>query len=259
MTDSWDRAVWTVLAPAYDLQPTDEEIARVLELDRQRGARRQARVRRIAVSAAVVAAVSAGAYAVPTTRAAIGDAYGAIAPWVDANHDDQAPGRSLTVADDAPDWVRHAPGSKRVVAETAGVKLIVVRDGHDKLSVALGDSVGLTSTVEEWQQLFSDQPIIVLGPASFPGGPLDEQGRRPLLGLVAKPVTRIELRYASGERTSEDGLDGGFVLLADAAERPRSLVAFDAAGREVDRLDVSSLDLRICMDVRGCPPGHLSP
>lgn len=259
MTDSWDHAVRTVLAPAHELEPTEEEVQRVLELDRRRRARRRTRVHRLAAAACAAAILGAGAYAVPVTRAAMDDVFSSIAPWAGGDDDDQAPGRPVSPGDDAPDWVRQAPGAKRVIAENGGVKLFAVREGDGKLSVALGDSVGLTSTLDGWRERFANQAIVVLGPAAFPDGPLDALGRRPLLGLVARSVTRVELRYESGEPTSEDGLHGGFVLLANAAERPRALVGFDAAGREVDRLDVSDLELQICTDVRGCPPGRRRP
>lgn len=71
-------------------------------------------------------------------------------------------------------------------------------------------------------------------------------------------MQRVELRYTAGPPSVQDGLDGGFVVLADARRQPRVLIAFDRAGREVDRVDVSDLELRLCTDVRGCPPGQLT-
>jgi hypothetical protein len=78
------------------------------------------------------------------------------------------------------------------------------------------------------------------------------------MGLTADPVTRVEVRYADGEPASQDGLDGGFVVWIDARRQLDAVVAFDAAGRELERVDVSYIDLgAVCFDARGCPPGRM--
>ncbi len=97
----------------------------------------------------------------------------------------------------------------------------------------------------------------MLGPGSFDGRTWDAQGRFALMGLTARSVDRLELRYATGPPLVERGVHGGFVLLADARRPLRALVAYDRAGRELERKDVSYIDLsRICRDERGCPPGE---
>jgi hypothetical protein len=256
--DPWDRAARAMLAPTRELEPTDDELRRVLALHDRRTARRRSRARRLAAGASAAMLLGAGSYAVPATRAAVNDVYGWIAPWF--GDDGQAPGRALTAQDDAPDWVRQEPGEKRVIAEAGGVKLIAVRGSGDRLSVALGDSFGESGSIDSWRERFADHAIVVLGPASFsPTRQFDEHWRRPLFGLVSKPVTRIELDYASGPPATQDGLRGGFGLLADAMRPLRALIGYDAAGRQIGRLDMSGLDLRICKEVRGCPPGRLIP
>jgi hypothetical protein len=65
--------------------------------------------------------------------------------------------------------------------------------------------------------------------------------------------SRVELRYAQGPPLRETDVDGGFVILADAMRPLTELVAFDAAGRELGRADVSHIDLSYrCQHEPGC-------
>jgi hypothetical protein len=246
MNDSLGAALLTLLA----LEPTDDEVRRVLELD---DARRSRRRRLTAIGLAAV--VAAGAVsAAPPTRAALDDVYDSLAVW-----SDDAPGRTRTPEDDVPGWLKAEPGEHRVLAEAGGVALVVSRDG-DRFSVTLGSSFGEGGTLDDWRQFFGPHAVILLGPASIaPNQPFDEQGRRPLFGLAAKSVARVELTYTSGPPTSDDGVDGGFGFLADATRAPQALVAYDRNGRQIERRDVRTIDLRVCIDVRGCPPGRLQP
>jgi hypothetical protein len=50
-------------------------------------------------------------------------------------------------------------------------------------------------------------------------------GRFPLMGLTARSLERVELRYEQGPPLVETGLDGGFILLADAGRRLHELLA----------------------------------
>lgn len=59
-------------------------------------------------------------------------------------------------------------------------------------------------------------------------------------------------------RSSRVARAEGFVLMADARRALRELVAYDAAGRELERTDVSYIGRqRVCFDERSCPPGRL--
>ena len=69
---------------------------------------------------------------------------------------------------------------------------------------------------------------------------------------------RVRLTYAGGGSVAAP-VDGGFVLLVDARRPLRSLVAYDAAGWVLERQDMTRMDLRVCREVRGCPPGKLEP
>ena len=258
MNDSTRHLMDPLVASVRALAPTADEVRRVMALDRARRSSARRRKSSAVAVAITLIAVAGGTYAVPTTRAAVDDVYSTIASWVEGDGT-AAPGRPPAADEEIPGWLPDRPGDTRVIAERAGVKLVAFRESADRMSIALGDSVGLTESIEHWRQRLAGSPLSVLGPASFPGGkPLDEHGRLPLLGLVAQSVSRVELRYRSGKATSQDGLSGGFVLLVKADEPLQELVGYDSAGRQIARLNMTQLDLAICRDPRGCPPGVVS-
>lgn len=223
------------------LEELGAEFARVA--DEHEGARRLRRSRSgalgpsrrgVALAASAVLALSAGAYAVPTTRAAIDDLTGSFAAWV-AGTDADPPGRALRPADDAPRWVAESGG--RLIAESGGVKLFVTRTHTERRGTDLGFSLGGTlaafDSIDGWRERFDKHAIVLLGST----GATDSRGRNPLLGVTARSVDSVELRYASGPPLTADGIDGGFVLLADAQRATREIVAYDSDGRELDRTD----------------------
>jgi hypothetical protein len=79
-------------------------------------------------------------------------------------------------------------------------------------------------------------------------GLLDAEGHVPLMGVTARSVDRLELRYRTGPPLFADGIDGGFVMLMDAWRPPEQLIAYDAAGRELERFDLRYLDMRYYCD-----------
>jgi hypothetical protein len=244
MSDSLGAALQTLLA----LEPTDDEVRRVLELD---DARRNRRRRLTAFGLAALLAI-AGVSAAPPTRAALDDA-------LDSLWSEDSPGRALMPQDNVPSWLRAEPGEHRVLAEAGGVALVTSRDG-DRFSVTLGSSFGEGGSLDDWRGFIGVHAVVLLGPASVaPNQPFDERGRTPLFGLAAKSVARVQLTYAFGPPTSDDDVDGGFGFLADATRRLEALVAYDRNGRQIERRDLHGMDLRVCFDVRGCPPGHLKP
>ena len=207
------------------------------------------RLRALAVAAAALAVLGVGTYAVPPTRAAIDDLAGAFSGWIGGD-DGAAPGRALRPEDDAPNWVREAAG--RLIVAKYGVELYVARSesvNGSYLNFALDDGIGVGNTIEGWRREFEDHAVKVLGPTG-PGaeGLLDDQGRYRLMGVSARSVARVELRYEDGPPAVETGLDGGFILLGDASRRPTDLVAYDSAGRELERIDAGYLDMRYACD-----------
>lgn len=214
--------------------------------------------RLLATAASVLVLLGASAYAVPPTRAAIDDLAATFTGLFEGD-EESSPGRALRPEDDAPDWVRESGG--RLIAEKAGLGLYVTRLETEQgtvLNFALDKAVGIGNTIEGWRKIFTEKAAVVLGPTPFGHEDfLDEQGRIPLLGVTARSVDRLVLHYVDGGPPLEEhGVDGGFVLLVDAWRPLRELVAYDAAGRELQRVDVRYLDLRVhCETEPGCPPG----
>jgi hypothetical protein len=259
MTDLWNRALRSAFAPAREVEPTDAEVQRVLALDAERSKRPARRpVLRPALTACATLVMASGAYAVPATRAALDDVYGTISGWV-SDDERSGPGRALTATDDAPAWIRESDGDKRLVAENGGASLFAVHSNAGQISFALAGSVGLSDSVEGWRRQLEGKRVVLLGLGAFPSGPLNDHDQRPLFGLATRSVERVELRYTTGQPTSADHLDGGFVLLADARRQPQTLVAFGHDGNEIARIDATHLTLRVCHDTSGCPPGQLDP
>src|SRR4051794_38719913 len=152
MIDPWDRALRAALRPARALEPTDDELARVLALDAapRRAPRRRRAATRLAIAAAGAVVIGYCTYAVPATRAAIDDVYGAMTDWIASDDAADAPGRALGPREDAPDWVRNTSGAKRLIAENGGARLYAFQESNGNLSVALGEAVGISASVEGW-------------------------------------------------------------------------------------------------------------
>ncbi len=185
-----------------------------------------------------MALAAAGLYAVPTTRAAIDDVTGSIAGvfggWMGGDSAD-APGRPLGATEQAPDYFNNGSWSKehihqpRVIAEAGGYRLYAYLEPSGTVGFDLGDTGfgmgGMTANE------FNDQALYVLGPGSMRHA--DQNGHVPLFGITARSVTSVELAYASGPPLRVDGVDGGFVLLAEPSRDPQEVRALDADGNVV--------------------------
>jgi hypothetical protein len=227
--------------------------------------------RALALAVAAVVALCAAAYAVPPTRAALDDITSEFAGWIEGT-DAEPPGRSLRPTDDAPDWVREGGG--RLIAEAAGAGLYVTRQPTHEgtyLMFSLGTGVAVGNTIDGWREEFANRAVKVLGPGTFgisdrdgsgeidttmvDRGLFDAEGRVPLMGLTARSVDRVEVRYASGPPATADGVTGGFVVLVDAWRPLSEAIAYDKAGRELERVDIGYIDLRYYCDKQAgiCP------
>jgi hypothetical protein len=215
--------------------------------------------RTVALAASAVVALSGVAWAVPTTRTAIDDITSSFVDWVAG--DDNAPGRALAPGDDVPEWLNAEEG--RVIAESEGVQLVVQRVENERQGTMLsfplgpdahGDEMAIDGSIDGWRERFAQDPLAVLGTMAFDEGHyLDDAGRVPLAGVTASAVERVELRYASGPPLVADGLDGGFVLLADAWRGPHEVVAYAPDHTQLGRVDVSHIDLRyLCARDAAC-------
>jgi hypothetical protein len=214
--------------------------------------------RALAVAFSVLVLLGAAAYAVPPTRAAIDNLTGTFAGWLAAD-EGAAPGRAVRPEEEAPDWVHEGGG--RVIVAKHGVELYVTRHETEQgtyLNFALGNSIAIGNTIDGWREQFDKHAAIVLGPTPFESLDqrwLDERGRFPLMGVTARSVERVELRYEQGPPLIETGVDGGFILLADAGRRLHELVAYDTAGQDLERVDLGYLDTRdFCKLGPTCPP-----
>jgi hypothetical protein len=240
MSEFGDPILRAALASVRRLEATDDEVARVIKRAREARFTRRTGTLIAAVLAALVL-LAGSAYAVPATRHVIDDVAGTFTGWA-AGNDDGAPGRPLAADDDAPSWVRSEGG--RLIAKTDGVPLYVTRAKSNEgtvLSFSLGGesapiSISGSNTIEGWRKTFRDHAVVVLG-----GLPPDEGSKRfPLFGVTARSVERVELRYASGPPLVADGINGGFVLMADATRPLREIVVYSADGHELDRADAST-------------------
>jgi hypothetical protein len=221
--------------------------------------RLRGRVAAIAVAATVI--VAGGVVAVPGTRAAFDSVLDTFAGWAEGD-DSSAPGRAVEPGDNAPRWLRHDTDT-RLIAKTQGIGLYVKRTDSEQgpvLEVALGQAISMADTLDGWRQRLGHDAVVLLGYTPFgPQDPLDERGRLPAFGVTTRDVKRVELRYSEGPSLTGDVGDGGFVLLADAWRPPHELIAYDAAGRVLDRVDVSEYDMRyVCEKEPVCPPGTSS-
>lgn len=236
-------------APARALDATEAEIAHVLARVRAEPKRsvhlraRGARLRFAMSAVAGLAIVASSAYAVPATRAAIDDLAGTVAStftgWIGGDSAD-APGRPLTAIEQAPSyfhegaWTSEHINEPRVIAEAGGYKLYAYLERQGTVGFDLGDTgVGLGGYAA---RDFEDHALLVLGPGAMQRP--DEQGHVPLFGITARSVTTVELRYESGPSLRVDGIDGGFVLLAEPNRRPREVVALDAQGDVIEQQPV---------------------
>jgi hypothetical protein len=218
---------------ARDLEPTDDEVAEVLARVNDRRWRPIPHPamngwRRLALPALTVVALATSGYAaVPPLRAAVDDAAGTFADFL-ASDDSQAPGRPLRPGESAAHGFppRSDP---RVIAEADGYQLQFIRVDEGVIEFDLGETgVGLGFAVDDLR----GHAVYVLGPGAVENA--DEHGHVPLFGVTAPQVKAVELTYVSGPPLHIDGVEGGFVLLADPTRNPQEVIGYDASGEEVE-------------------------
>jgi hypothetical protein len=248
-----ERLLRAALAPARGLEPSAAEVARVVA--RSQGAGPASRLRPlagwqrlVAPGLAALVLLIAGLYIVPVTRGAIDDVVGTVAEAFSGysrGDEDDAPGRVLAPGEVRPayfdDLFRGRPQARdqRVLAEAGGYKLFAYRAPSGSLSFDLGNT-GVGMGFESAAELEPAGALYLLGPGSMQFE--DEQGHIPLFGLAADSVRSVALRYETGPPLRIDDVVGGFVLLIEPDRGPMEVVAFDAAGTEVEQESVDYPD-----------------
>lgn len=243
--DQDDALIRAALASARTLEPGEGEIAHVVARVRPRtkrsaGVRLAIGWRRVAAPGlAALALLGAGLYSVPATRAALEDAGGTVggvfSGWLGGDPA-EAPGKPLDAGETLPEYLEyledpHHAKDPRVIAEAGGYKLYSYIGASGGLNFELGDTgvgMGFESTGE-----LDQAPLDVLGPGAMQHA--DAEGHVPLFGIAAQSVKSVELAYESGPPLRVEGVDGGFVLLAEPSRGPREVVAFDSGGDVLGR------------------------
>lgn len=243
--DQDDVLIRAALASARTLEPGEDEIANVITRVRPRtkrsaGVRLAIGWRRVAAPGlAALALLGAGLYSVPATRAALEDAGGTVggvfSGWLGGDSA-EAPGKPLDTSETMPEYLEYLDDPQhakdpRVIAEAGGYKLYSYIGPSAGLSFDLGDTgvgMGFESVAE-----LGDASLYVLGPGAVRHA--DAEGHVPLFGVAAQPVKSVELAYESGPPLRVEGVDGGFVLLAEPSREPREVVALDSRGEVLGR------------------------
>jgi hypothetical protein len=250
VTNQDDTLIRAALAPARALEPSEDEIARVIvrvrpTTKRSAGLRLAVDWRRLAAPGlTALALLAAGLCSVPVTRAALEDARGTVggvfSGWLGGDSA-EAPGKALDAGKTLPEYLEylddpHHAKDPRVIAEAGGYKLYSYIGTSGGLNFDLGDTgvgMGFESAAE-----LGDGPLYVLGPGAMQHA--DAEGHVPLFGIAAQSVKSVELTYESGPPLRVDGIDGGFVLLAEPSREPREVLALDSRGDVVGQQPVDN-------------------
>lgn len=252
VADQDDTLIRAALAPARALEPSEDEIARVIARvrptpKRSMGLRLAVDWRRLAAPGlTALALLAAGLYSVPVTRAALEDAGGTVggvfSGWLGGDSA-EAPGKALDAGETLPEYLEylddpHHAKDPRVIAEAGGYKLYSYIGTSGGLNFELGDTgfgMGFESAAE-----LGDGLLYILGPGAMQHA--DPQGHVPLFGVAAGSVKGVELTYESGPPLRVDGTNGGFVLLAEPSRNPQEVVGLDAEGNVVGQKPVGDIE-----------------
>jgi len=229
---------------ARALQPTEGEVARVVQLVAHRQTRQRVVRRRVIASLALALAVFGSAFAYPTTRDAL-DAFcggGAI------------PGTQKDLGS-FPAWldntgrIRPASGTPRLLAEQGGQKLYAYRDANSgRACLVFGNDSDTCSSSNEWQHLFAGHALLKMASGVGP----TSDGKVAVFGLARSSVTRVAL--LDGQKTVAEApvTNGGWVLVADQGHHD-TLVGLDPTGKTVESLDARRWTWTFCLRESGCP------
>lgn len=234
--DQFDQVAREALEDERSLEPRNDQIEAVVRRVRT-GHLRQMRIRRTVVALAGVLLIGAGtAFAIPQSREAITDAFGAVRDFFTGGGD--PPGRPIADDEGGPlNWFRGTDTTNgSVIAQSGPVRLVAYRQTTTGMAcIATGISFSGCNTDDEWRRLLASNLVIPTGPLPEPNA----SGELPLLGITADAITSVEIRYADGGTVAVDGVSHGFVLFADPTRKPTTLLARDESGAVVQTTDIS--------------------
>jgi hypothetical protein len=198
--------------------------------------------RALPAGACAFALLGAGYAVAAPVRSAIDSVAGTFSGWL-GGHSAGVPGRVLTRGDDAPAYMRdpsmeHQP---RVIAANGGYELFAAHERGDVVSFDLGNT-GYGTAMALNVQFFQQHALFVLGPGAMQYE--DRHGHIPLFGITALSVRTILLTYSSGPPARIENVRGAFVLLAEPARGPKTVVALDAHNRVIAQQLVDNSDHR---------------
>lgn len=218
------------------IEPTDVEIQTAVRRAHAEPSRRRP-ARRVILAAAATLTLAAGTVlAVPQSRDAILDGFGAFKDFFTGG---EPPGSPVPGGEKEGrlNWFGGSDiASGSVIAQAGSVRLIAYREPTTGMAcLGYGLAYEECRPDAEWVQVLARSPVLVSGPLPQP----DAAGRLPLLGITADDITTIELRYADGGTERADKVQHGFVLFAEPQRTPTTLVARDQAGVNVATIDIS--------------------
>ena len=234
--DRFDELMRVAFHDARTIEPTEPQIAEVVRRANTAVPVRR-RVRRQLTAAAAAFALLAGtAVAVPQTREALFNGFGAFKEFFTGGGD--PPGTPIPTSDDdaALNWFRGTDTTNgAIIAQAQSVRLVAYRQTTTGMACfAYGTSVSACRPDKEWIALLADSPVLLTGP--FPEA--DASGRLPLFGVTADRITTIKIQYVDGGTERSDNIRHGFVLFADPTRRPTTLTARDKNGAVVTTTDI---------------------
>jgi hypothetical protein len=232
-----DRLLAIAFAPAARAEPSEQEVAALLA---RISAPRRRRPRRVLALALAMLALSLGtALAVPQSRSALLDGLGRLGEFLSGG---SLPGESApNGASTRLNYLDLAePGTVRVLVENQGERLIAFREETtNDPCLGLGRHIVECGDPEHWQARFEDPALGVLTTTQT-----TKPGLVAAWGVAADSVVSLEIRYRDGSTQTGKVGRNGFVVLAEAARAPTSLIAIDADGDHVATVDVRRLQWR---------------
>lgn len=231
-----DSQIRRALAPERSIESRAADAALVVA---RLNAKRHPRAKVVVVGFAVAVALAAA----PPVQAVVGGLASEFGSYF-ANAGDSAgaPGRPAAPSDSPPPWLSaDGRSGQRLLAESHGHALYVVREPSGSFGFALDGGVGISDTRAGWERQFADNDAVVLGPASKP----DAGGLLALFGVSSEAVKSVQVSYASGPPTGSSAGEGGFVAMVDVARGPVALSVFDGTGRALQQLDLRPLHLAL--------------